>query len=90
MIIRVDNYIRPEWIHEIIEAKEIRAARALLEAGEAKRNEVRKENEENPRRDNQNLKKDIIFKLGMIEGLNWVLELPNSAREYIKTKVEGG
>lgn len=79
---QLDKYLKTSAaVLEVSRANEIGGAKAILEAALIKRDEIRKEYEENPLRSDQ-IKKDLNFKLGMVAGLNWMLELPEKARQW--------
>ena len=64
------------------------ASRALLKAADLRRDKIREQVENEPKR-SENLKEDVVYKLGMISGLNFILDLPGKANEHIKTLPEG-
>lgn len=65
-------------------AESVPISKALLDAVEIKRDELRNENEENPRKSSQDLTEDYIYIAGMIAMSNWILRLPQRSREFIK------
>jgi len=67
------------------DAHHIGASKALLNAVEIKREELRKKK---PMRCDEDLKKDLVFILGQINMANWLLDLPRKAGEYYQ-KTEG-
>jgi len=67
----------------VASAYEIRAAKSLLKAAEIRRNKERDNIELNPKRDDENLKNDIVYKLGLIAGLNFIIDLPREAKKHI-------
>jgi hypothetical protein len=80
----IDKYL--DESHEIItlsQAQEIEAVRILLKATMNKRDEVRKTLETNPKHCPENLEEDLVFLLGMSKGLNFALELPESAQKQL-------
>lgn len=85
------NYIstRPEY-EEIAEARTIRSAKLLLKIIEKKRDSLRSVNENSPKRDEEDLKRDIVFMQGMIHFANWVLGLPDKADEFLKNTDKRG
>lgn len=70
----------------IKDAHNIGASKALLYAAEKKLEELRKKK---PMRCDADLKKDLVFILGGIEILTWLLELPREAAEYYQKLPEG-
>ncbi len=63
---------------DVARANEIVAAQAILKAAEIKRDELRQANETNPG-------DDVMFKQGQIKSLNWILDLPRKANDYIES-----
>lgn len=64
------------------EADDIRASKALLSAAQKRIDEIRDEIEDRPQRNESDLKKDVVYKLGFIAGLKWVRRLPSEAKAY--------
>jgi len=54
-----------------------------------RRDQIRRQNEDNPKRSSENLKEDIVYKMGFLAGLNFVLDLPEKVREHLKNLPEG-
>lgn len=82
---RIDQYLdKSEEIILLSQSKEIEAVRVLLKATENKRNKVRDILETKPKHSPENLEDDLVFLLGMVKGLNWVLGLPARSQNYIK------
>jgi len=81
---RLDKYIPDgsRW-HEITDIQQGNVARILLNATEAKRDEIREQNETRPMVCDEDITKDFRFKAGMVRALNWVLSLPEEARRYV-------
>jgi len=69
---------------EIAEAGAIRSAKLLLRIIEKKRDSIRNVNENSPKRDDEDLKRDIVFMQGMIHMANWILSLPGEADTFLK------
>lgn len=67
---------------DISDATSIRASKAILKAVEIKRDELRDQNEDTPM-ESSDITKDIRYKLGMVRGLKWVLELQEHAKNFI-------
>jgi hypothetical protein len=81
---KLTDYIQKnEDFHLISKALDVGASRALLKAAMCKRNKSRKQAEDEPKR-SDNLKEDIIYRLGFISGLTWILDLPGQANDYLK------
>jgi len=81
--VKLKDYIpQGRYYQNIADIKQIGAARELLKGVEAKRDEIRQQNETHPIV-SDDVQKDFRFKAGMIYALNWVLELPDEARKYI-------
>lgn len=78
-----------EELYELKGASDIASARALLAVTERIRDEERKSYEEKPMKAPEDLRKDVIFKLGVVHGLNMILELPQQAQEYINQLPQG-
>jgi len=81
---RIDKYL--DTSGEIIllsKAGEVEAVRVLLKATENKRDKVRETLETNPKHCPENLEEDLVFLLGMVKGLNWVIGLPARSEKYI-------
>jgi len=72
-------------VTELADAREIKAARIVLEAVQRKLDELRKETERKPKR-SDDLSKDIVYLLGMEGMANWVLDLPREARKYLESR----
>lgn len=78
---RIDQYLeKSEEIILLSQSEEIEAVRVLLKATKSKRNKIR---ESKPKYSPDDLEEDIIFQLGMVKALNWVLGLPARSRHYI-------
>ena len=73
------NYITTSEDFSLISrASDVGASRALLKAAKVKRDALRKENEEYP------MSPEVVLNLGEIRGLNFILDLPGKANDYIK------
>jgi hypothetical protein len=82
---RIDQYLdKSQEIILLSKSQEIEAVRVLLKATENKRNKVRDILETKPKHSPENLEDDLVFLLGMVKGLNWVLRLPARSENYIK------
>lgn len=80
----ITDYIKTNKdFYSLAHAMNVGASRAIIEATTVKRDKVRQELEDDPRHDTK-LKNDIVYKLGVIEGLNWILDLPGKTNEYLK------
>ena len=87
--IKLTDYIKTsEDFHMIAAASDVGSSRALLKAATVRRDKIREQVENEPRQD-ENLKEDVVYKLGMISGLNFILDLPGKANDHIKTLPEG-
>lgn len=83
------NYIKTsEDFHSISGALDVGASRALLKAAKIMRDKIRNQVEVDPKHTSV-LKEDVIYKLGMISGLNFILDLPGKANDHIKILPEG-
>lgn len=69
--------------------EQVGAAKHLLNAIRIRRDKEREQNERLPKRDNSDLRNDIVYKSGYIAALNWILELPRKARDQINNLPEG-
>ena len=83
-----DYITTSEDFHQISGASSVGASRALLKAAGVKRDKIREQVENEPKRSDI-LKDDVIYKLGMISGLNFILDLPGKANDHIKILPEG-
>ena len=83
---RLDKYI-PEGQHyqHLADIRQVGVARVFLEGIEAKRDELREQNETRPMLSDEDITKDFRFKAGAIWALNWALSLPEEARKYIQS-----
>ena len=81
---RLNKYI-PEgkYYNHIADIRQVGYARAFLEGIEAKRDQIRATNETNPAICDEDLSKDIRFRLGAVWALNWVLSIPDAARVIV-------
>jgi hypothetical protein len=70
----------------IAELEKYEHGQALLRSVERELDKVRKDLEMHPRVDNENLKRDFRFKLGLIEGLKRTLRRPAEARILLGQK----
>ena len=85
----LSDYIKTSKdFHMIAGALDVGASRALLKAAGVRRDKMREQVEDNPKR-SESLKEDIVYKLGMISGLNFIIDLPGKANDHIKTLPEG-
>ena len=85
---KIDKYIeRSEDIVLLSESGSVRAIQVLLSACEKKRDALREIIETNPKHSPEELQEDLVFLLGMIKGINWVIGLPARSRDFIK-KIE--
>lgn len=75
--------------HELTGASNIASARALLVVTERIRDEERKSYEEKPMKAPEDLRKDVIYKLGVVHGLNRILDLPRQAKQYLDQLPQG-
>jgi hypothetical protein len=75
-------------INLLADSLEYGSSRALIYAITKQRDQLRIEVEDRPQRDDSELRNDIIYKLGTIAALNWILSIPTKARELI-TSFEG-
>lgn len=64
-------------------AREVGVARDLLDASDKKKDEIFNDLISRPQVCNEDIKKDFRFKLGIIYGLKWILDLPGEAQKYI-------
>lgn len=86
---RIDQYLDlSEEIILLSRSREIEAVRVLLKATENKRNKVRDILETKPKHSPENLEEDLVFLLGMVKGLNWVLGLPARSENYINKNLK--
>jgi len=81
---RIDKYLNESGeITLLSQSEEVEAIRVLLKATKNKRNKVREILETKPKHSPEDLEEDLVFLLGMVKGLNWVLGLPARSRDYI-------
>lgn len=78
------KYMEGSDIHELADAEHVVAARAMLKAGERRLEEERKMAEERPERNLEDLKRDLVYRIGFIAGLKWMLSLPQEARKLLE------
>ena len=71
------------------EAHVLAVSKTILHAGKIKLDEVRHAMEDRPSLNNDDLKKDFRYQLGMIAGIQWILDLPEVARGYIIKRDKG-
>lgn len=71
--------------------EQVGAAKHLLNAIRIRRDKEREQNENYPIRagDGFDLRQDIVYRMGFISALNWILELPRKARDQINNLPEG-
>jgi len=81
---RIDKYLdKSGEIIILSQSEEVEAVRILLKAVESKRDKLREVLETKPKNSPEDLEEDLVFLLGMVKGLNWVLGLPARSRDYI-------
>jgi hypothetical protein len=86
----VDKYFpEPGDCYEVSRAKEIPVVQKLFKAIELIREELREQTEGKPKHSPNDLRKDLVFLLGVINGLNRVLNLPDNAYDRIKELPKG-
>lgn len=78
------KYMEVSDIRELTGAEHVVAARAMLKAGTSRLEEERKSVEEHPERNLEDLKRDIVHRIGFIAGLKWMLSLPQEARKLLE------
>lgn len=69
---------------EIAGAKDVGASREILSVVKYRIVEEREGNEERPQINDNDVTKDIRYRLGFVSALNWVLSLPEMAQEVIE------
>ena len=74
---------------QVAGARAVGATKHLLRAAEIRRDKEREQNENYPRRDDSDLRNDFVYKSGYIAALNWILDLPDKARNHINNLPEG-
>jgi len=89
MRIPIEKLVNPLNIHHVGEAKSITGAKEILNAAESYRNKFRKQVEDKPARDDKDLRKDVVYKLGMINAFNLILDLPREANKFLENISEG-
>jgi hypothetical protein len=72
-----------KYFQLVANARQVMAARVILEAAEIKRDEIRTSKEKNPKICPEDLRKDIVFLTGFVAGLNWAIDLPEEAHKII-------
>ena len=81
---RIEKYAdKSEDIVLLSESESIRAVQVLLATATNKRDALRKIIETKPKHSPEELEEDLVFILGMIKGINWILGLPARSRDYI-------
>lgn len=86
---KLSDYIETsEDFHMIAGASSVGASRALLKAAGIRRDKIRDQVESEPKQD-KNLKEDVVYKLGAISGLKFIIDLPGKANDHIQNLPEG-
>lgn len=78
-----------EDFRAVAQAEELRAAKSLLKAATIRRDKELKQINDHPKRSDDDLTQDVIYKLGMVRALNWIIDLPGKASEYLNHLPEG-
>lgn len=87
MYVDVKKYLPTnESLVLVSQARQVGAAKALLEATEIKREELRKVNEETPKESPNDLTEDYRYIAGFIACLNWITRLPERSMEFRENK----
>jgi len=74
--------------HLVSDAEQVGAVRALFDVIKIRREELRADIEAKPVLCDDK-KDDAIFKLGIINGLNFILGLPQRSRDFMNSLEEG-
>jgi hypothetical protein len=83
---KIDKYVDDgQELRDVAEARTLRGARILLDIVGKVRDELRKEAEDHPQLNDNDLRKDMRYRLGQVEALNRVLRLPDEAAEYLNS-----
>ena len=75
-------------IRDLAAAREVGPSRVLLDAAAVERDRVRGQIEKAPRRSSEDLREDVVYKLGELAALNRILGLPEQARALIEKHEE--
>ena len=67
---------------------EIEAAHLILRAVEKKLDLEQEIVDNTPKRDERRIKDDLYFKMGMIHMCNWILSVPQNARQWCQEALE--
>ena len=88
MAMPLDQYVKASSdIVLLSQAEEVKLVQVIMDVVKSRREELRHEIEEKPKECPEDLRKDFRGISGEIRGLNWILELPQRARQLIK-KIE--
>lgn len=82
---RLDGYTL-SLLDALLTTEHGRALSALIEA---RKNEEQTEVSERPKVDNEDLSRDFRYKLGYVRALDWVLAIPETSRNLLRTKGSG-
>ncbi len=63
--------------------------RVIMEAVRVRRGEGGRAGEERPQRNDIDITQDVIFNIGYVRALTWILSLPGRAREEIEKFSDG-
>lgn len=75
---------KSEDVTLLAQAEQVGVGGALLTAAKIKRDELRARIETKPKHSPEKLEDDLVFVLGMVKALNWILGLPARSREHIE------
>lgn len=72
-----------KYYQHLADIRQIGVANAMLGGIERKRDQIRELNEAKPQICDEDITKDMRFRAGAVWALNWVLSLPDVAREIV-------
>ena len=78
-----------EAFSQVSGAESVGAGKYLLQAARIRRDKERELNENHPKRDDNDLRNDFVYKAGFIAAMNWILDLPGKARDQLNKLPEG-
>ncbi len=81
---KLENYtVNSDDFRSLAEAGSLAGSRALLRAATIKRDEIRDRSERTAQICDEDFKRDIRFNLGYVAAMNWLLGLPEQAKQHI-------
>lgn len=84
MVVKINmQQLEYHELKAIADSHEYNAAKLLIEKATEIRDRLRKENEDAPRHNPENLNDDFVFKAGAIHALNAIIDAPEQALKSI-------